>query len=1135
MMFVVVAAVLMAHLVGPAGGMHSTLGSSGGRAVAGPLSQCPDPKPLAAGAPNILLIGDSVSMGPTGYALFVQDLIETASNGSLGVVQHGGGFGWGGQMASSANGAAKVRDCMGNNSGSLEAKAWSVITYNAGLHDCALTQWVSEADYASNLRAVFETLKPAAHAVIFVMTNPIAFPFPVKADYANTSLDGITPQCIVKRNAIARQVAREVGGVDVAEIHDDVEAFCNAGPIAPPGSPFAGHFYNCTLQKCPVACARDRGNTGEHFFNRAPYPSGQQYTAITVAEAVVRHIPANQIRNTSARAAAAAAAAATSTRRSDDEAGPLVCQPPAALSKSGAPNVLLIVGEMGGVVQRMLQHPRRGQNGTGTGAFQTYATGALAVVQYMSPAPTSAAGASCIDTWVGRMPAAWDTIALSFGLEDCLASSSSSSSSSRVNTTAFTQRLEIMFEAASKGLATGGKLVWVTSVPATGDAAASACVVKLNAAAAAVAAKHTAEVVDAHVAIESACRDSTAARGCNLQAAGRGSSQLTVAGRTFLSIAIAHAVIPHLGAKWATFKPPPPPPPPAADTAFVGLGECGSVGGGQQDWKPLTETLGPIRRASGGCISSAGCGPATSVHPPSPFTPSCALTVVECNATDPSQLFLFNATSGVVFAPHGAPAAAGLKPIGENTSRPQCFNANDNSRATGAWLNLWYCTPTDSIALWQHGPQLSLRSAPTMCVTAGIEISPAPPPPPPPPPPAPDPGPSLRTIGTYDLSGGETTPFMWHGDLLLVESVGYNTVLPFSKPVYANCTEYAATGSPWNDTRCPYFRIRQMKFDSGYTRVADTVVTTYVPETADMSFCNAIVRNGTSEMATLWVFGTNNDQRWGGAPRSQVHAFWSTDLVTWNHSVALNIAAFNSSMGGAYNVDVTSRPDGTSVMALEPAGSCSGGVQCVSYFAECVACGSDLSRGWELLDGSKYTAASMGEVDNPTIRYMPSDGYYYLVTARAHTVTAVAPPLLPTRWTTMIGRSKDLLIWEESPHLWGFACQPGDLTIIPGSALDKLGDQQACMPFCNKSFAQEAVIDINRSDMDFWEVPADEEDSSGAAGGGGGGGPKTFVVWVTGNQGTGAGTLHSCPHDCGASAAGIVDSSLEKWLQSYFP
>jgi hypothetical protein len=175
-MLVAAAAVLMTQqqLLGPAVGSAPSRGGRPDVAAGPPPPQCPAPQPLAADAPNILLIGDSVSMGPTGYALFVQDLIETASNGSLGVVQHGGGFGWsqlagvGKCMASSANGAAKVRDCMGNNSGSLEAKAWSVITYNAGLHDCALTQWVSEADYAFNLRAVFETLKPAAHAVIFV-------------------------------------------------------------------------------------------------------------------------------------------------------------------------------------------------------------------------------------------------------------------------------------------------------------------------------------------------------------------------------------------------------------------------------------------------------------------------------------------------------------------------------------------------------------------------------------------------------------------------------------------------------------------------------------------------------------------------------------------------------------------------------------------------------------------------------------------------------------------------------------------------------------------------------------------------------------------------------------------------------
>jgi hypothetical protein len=67
--------------------------------------------------------------------------------------------------------------------------------------------------------------------------------------------------------------------------------------------------------------------------------------------------------------------------------------------------------------------------------------------------------------------------------------------------------------------------------------------------------------------------------------------------------------------------------------------------------------------------------------------------------------------------------------------------------------------------------------------------------------------------------------------------------------------------------------------------------------------------------------------------------------VSWRHAIALNITAQASNgMTGAYNVDVTSRPDGTSVMALEPAGACEGkGCQAMSYFAECPSCGVDLS------------------------------------------------------------------------------------------------------------------------------------------------------------------------------------------------
>ena len=41
-----------------------------------------------------------------------------------------------GQMASSANSPKKMASCIGNATGTLKGKPFSVITYNAGLHDC---------------------------------------------------------------------------------------------------------------------------------------------------------------------------------------------------------------------------------------------------------------------------------------------------------------------------------------------------------------------------------------------------------------------------------------------------------------------------------------------------------------------------------------------------------------------------------------------------------------------------------------------------------------------------------------------------------------------------------------------------------------------------------------------------------------------------------------------------------------------------------------------------------------------------------------------------------------------------------------------------------------------------------------
>ena len=99
-------------------------------------------------------------------------MMQTSTDGALASIQHGGGFGGGGQMASSANGVAKMSACMGNATGELPPHAWSVITYNAGLHDCDTRERVLPDAYRSNLKGIFEVMKIGASKAVFVTTTP---------------------------------------------------------------------------------------------------------------------------------------------------------------------------------------------------------------------------------------------------------------------------------------------------------------------------------------------------------------------------------------------------------------------------------------------------------------------------------------------------------------------------------------------------------------------------------------------------------------------------------------------------------------------------------------------------------------------------------------------------------------------------------------------------------------------------------------------------------------------------------------------------------------------------------------------------------------------------------------------------
>merc|ERR1719473_2021438 len=182
--------------------------------------------------------------------------------------------------------------------------------------------------------------------------------------------------------------------------------------------------------------------------------------------------------------------------------------------------------------------------------------------------------------------------------------------------------------------------------------------------------------------------------------------------------------------------------------------------------------------------------------------------------------------------------------------------------------------------------------------------------------------------------------------------------------------------------RCSYFRIRKPNMDSNYMAMADTVVTASIPGSTNVAFANAIVRRNSGGTETLWVFGTQRDDG------SKIYGFWTSDptLQAWKSAVVVDFVEMTlfaqwSGVKGAFNVDVTTRPDGTSVMAIEARPIC-----CVTVFAECKGCGDDLSSGWR---PTKYTASGLGETANPTIRFL--DGYYYLVAARSQLITKPKP------------------------------------------------------------------------------------------------------------------------------------------------
>lgn len=497
-----------------------------------------------------MMIGDSISMGGSGYSLFVQDMLQTYTNGTLaGSVQHGGGFGGGGQMASSSNGAAKVASCMGNATGTLKPKAWSVITYNAGLHDCDTREFVPPDKYAANLKAIFETLKPAASTVLFVTTTPYDMPL---TNGTPPYPAGINMSCVVHYNAIARGVVAEVGGIGTTDLYGYVERFCQHFHKDPAGSGYSGNYTDCAIQ-----------TTGLHFFNNAPAPSGQQYTGLAVAQALAAYLPEAAINNRTRGYADALALLESPEGSRLTIPTPRVRScgaPPAPLSQS-RPNVLIIgdsISEPGSGygpgVKRIFEMP--GQ------PFRPH-TGPIAAVQHNGNTGNTQAGptpngVACIDAWLGTEK--WDAITINFGIHDCCPGGDGRQPGVNVPLKDYVANLAIIYGKASKALAPGGKILWVSTTPhsvaqpdcgLTGTAF-NQCIIDYNAAALKLLkSKPDVEVLDLNAAVNQVC--GTGYSDCNLQL--WHNVHFTTAGKQFCAVHVAAAVAPLLAPKWAVLDP----------------------------------------------------------------------------------------------------------------------------------------------------------------------------------------------------------------------------------------------------------------------------------------------------------------------------------------------------------------------------------------------------------------------------------------------------------------------------------------------------------------------------------------------------------------------------------------------------
>jgi hypothetical protein len=367
--------------------------------------------------------------------------------------------------------------------------------------------------------------------------------------------------------------------------------------------------------------------------------------------------------------------------------------------------------------------------------------------------------------------------------------------------------------------------------------------------------------------------------------------------------------------------------------------------------------------------------------------------------------------------------------------------------------------------------------------------------------------PHFNIHGSYEGPICESTPFWWPKDhkMYLMESLCRG-------PKYSMDSEQNPYGGTWSHAEMwngsyyghSYIRIRELATGNIVSNISHSI---------GFGFGAAFV---DYDHETLWISATPNDranhtsERPYGPPHDfscghfecGVWVFNTTDLKTWTRTqtdISTKITYIpNTDIARVYSSKAHPTPSNLPphryIMATEL-----GSTWIVNNRAD-----GDLTQGWEVLNTSQ---AKGGALACPSVRYLPSDGYYYTISGGN---------------IIKLQRSRDLLLWEYASL---YFLQPSEADVLTASSVVASAADNLQKSNASLSFPHHTVWDLNSNDGDFccesWGGAAPEK-----------GGPESaYIVWGADGQGSSGWT--SGPE--GFAAIATANITLEKLLQSYFP